>query len=173
MQTEVERNIEETNDSENDNLFSSIRILFDEIIRSAIDRSALLTVTLNQEHHPEFSAEILDDTGRATSADRGNSYKKLLCVAFDLAILRAHLGTGYPQFVYHDGVFETLDPRKKANLLTVIRNYADEGIQQIITLIDSDTPPSESGEPAFAPEEIVLTLHDQGISGRLFKIEAW
>jgi len=41
--------------------------------------------------HLDFRAELLDDAGNATSADRGHSYKKLLCIAFDLAVLRAHL----------------------------------------------------------------------------------
>jgi uncharacterized protein YydD (DUF2326 family) len=57
-----------------------------------------------------------------------------------MSLLPAHIDQKFPRFVYHDGVFESLDDRKKENLLTVIRNYADLGIQPIITLIDSDLP---------------------------------
>jgi uncharacterized protein YydD (DUF2326 family) len=104
----------------------------------------------------------------------GHTYLKLLCIAFDLAVLRAHLDDKFPRFVYHDGVFETLDPRKKANLLKVIREYADLGVQPVISLIDADKPPAgESGEPVFAPDEIVLTLHDEGNDGRLFRMASW
>lgn len=76
--------------------------------------------------------------------------------------------------MYHDGVFESLDDRKKTNLLKVIREYADLGVQPVITLIDSDMPPTGKDEsPAFAAEEIVLTLHDEGPDGRLFRLKAW
>ncbi|MFB8370358.1 DUF2326 domain-containing protein [Pseudarthrobacter sp. NPDC055928] len=39
-----------------------------------------------------------------------------MCMAFDLAVLSAHLGSGFPRFVYHDGAFESLDSRKKRSL---------------------------------------------------------
>ena len=105
-----------------------------------IDRKALLSVSPNQSGHLEFKAEILDESGNATSADLGHTYRKLLCIAFDMAVLRAHLDDKFPRFVYHDGVFESLDDRKKENLLAVIRRYADLGVQPVITLIDSDLP---------------------------------
>ena len=67
-----------------------------------------------------------------------------------------------------------MDDRKKSNLLKVIREYADLGIQPVITLIDSDMPPSAEGDkPVFAPDEIVLTLHDADVDGRLFRIKSW
>ena len=89
-------------------------------------------------------------------------------------MLRAHLDDKFPRFVFHDGVFESLDDRKKGNLLAVIRRYADLGIQPIITLIDSDLPArGEKDSPVFDPSEIILTLHDENDQGRLFKIKAW
>ena len=70
--------------------------------------------------------------------------------------------------------FESLDPRKKQNLLAEIRKYTEMGIQSIITLIDSDSPePSKDEDRAFLTEEIVLTLHDENIEGRLFRMKAW
>jgi uncharacterized protein YydD (DUF2326 family) len=155
-------------------LFSSIRIFFNEIVEEVIDRKALLSVSPNKLGHLEFKAEILDESGNATSADSGHTYRKLLCIAFDMAVLRAHLDDKFPRFVYHDGVFESLDDRKKENLLEVIRNYADLGIQSIITLIDSDQPQrTEKDGEVFDSNEIVLTLHDEGKQGLLFKIAAW
>jgi uncharacterized protein YydD (DUF2326 family) len=149
-------------------------LFFSEIVEEVIDRKALLSVSPNQLGHLEFKAEILDESGNATSADLGNTYRKLLCIAFDLALLRAHLNDRFSRFVYHDGVFEALDDRKKENLLGVIRQHALLGIQTIITLIDSDLPPrSEKEGPVFEPEEIVLTLHDESEQGRLFKMRAW
>jgi uncharacterized protein YydD (DUF2326 family) len=89
----------------------------------------------------------------------------------DLAVLRAHLNDKFPRFVYHDGVFESLDDRKKENLLSVIRQYADLGLQTIITLIDSDLPTRSDSLPVFIDDEIILKLHDENEQGHLFKIK--
>jgi len=95
-------------------------------------------------------------------------------VAFDLAVARAHLDGRYPRFVFHDGVFEALDDRKKRNLLEVIRRYADLGIQHVVTVIDSDLPTRMEGEaPLFDGAEIVLSLHDEDETGRRFKMTPW
>ncbi|MBI5141829.1 MAG: DUF2326 domain-containing protein [Nitrospirae bacterium] len=173
LQTQIEADVEQQN-ADTASLFSSIRLFFNEIIEEVIARKALLSVSPNKEGHLEFKAEILDESGNATSADFGHTYRKLLCIAFDLAVLRAHLDDKFPRFVYHDGVFESLDNRKKENLLAVIRRYADLGIQPIITLIDSDMPThGEKAGLVFDPDEIVLTLHDENEQGRLFKMKEW
>ena len=173
LQTQIEADVEKQNSDQN-SLFSAIRVFFSEIVEEVIDRKALLSVSPNQVGHLEFRAEILDGSGNATSADLGHTYRKLLCIAFDLAILRAHLDDKFPRFVYHDGVFESLDDRKKENLLTVIRRYAELGLQPIITLIDSDLPVRAVDEvPVFSTDEVVITLHDEGEQGRLFKMKAW
>lgn len=173
LQSEIEANVESQN-SDKTSLFSVIRVYFSEIVEEVLAHKALLSVSPNNNGHLEFRAEILDDKGKATSADLGHTYRKLLCIAFDLAVLRAHLADKFPRFVYHDGVFESLDDRKKANLLKVVRGYADLGVQPVITLIDSDMPPAgEDERPVFTSDEIVLTLHDEGDDGRLFRMKAW
>lgn len=173
LQSQIETNVE-AQSADGGSLFSSIRQFFSEIVEDVTAHKALLSVHANKEGHLEFKAEVLDEADKATSADLGHTYRKLLCIAFDLAALRAHLDQKFPRFVFHDGVFESLDVRKKANLLSVIREYADLGVQPIITLIDSDLPPSADGDkPVFGPEEIVLTLHDAGIDGRLFRMKSW
>jgi uncharacterized protein YydD (DUF2326 family) len=173
LQTQIEVDVERQNSDKN-SLFSVIRLFFSEIVEEVINRKALLSVSPNKEGHLEFKAEILDESGNATSADLGHTYRKLLCIAFDMAILRAHIEDKFPRFVYHDGVFESLDDRKKENLLTVIRRYADLGLQPTITLIDSDLPlRTEKNELVFSKEEIVVSLHDENEQGRLFKIKAW
>jgi uncharacterized protein YydD (DUF2326 family) len=170
LQTRIEANVKEENSNEN-SLFSAIRLFFNDIVEQVIDRKALLSVSTNQVGHLEFRAEILDESGNATSADMGHTYRKLLCIAFDLAVLRAHLDDRFPRFVYHDGVFESLDDRKKENLLAVIRSYAGLGLQPVITLIDSDLPARDAMR--FEDNEIIIRLHDEGDQGRLFKRKAW
>ncbi len=173
LQTRIEANVEEQN-SDQKSLFSTIRLFFSEIVEEVIDRKALLSVSPNKDGHLDYTAEILDEAGNATSANQGHTYRKLLCIAFDLAVLRAHIDDRFPRFVYHDGVFESLDDRKKENLLSVIRHYADLGLQPMITLIDSDLPIRPENElPVFDREEIVVFLHDENAQGRLFKIKSW
>lgn len=173
LQTQIEADVEKQN-SDQGSRFSAIRLYFSEIIEEVINRKALISVSPNKEGHLEFKAEILDESGNPTSADRGHTYQKLLCIAFDLAILRAHIDNKFPHFVYHDGVFESLDDRKKENLLEVIRRYAEIGIQPIITLIDSDLPARSAEEgPVFGEDEIVVLLHDENEQGRLFKMTTW
>lgn len=153
--------------------FSAIRLFFNEIVEEVLDRKALLSVALNKVNHIEFQAEILDEAGNSTSADLGFTYRKLLCLAFDLAVLRAHGEKGFPKFAFHDGIFESLDNRKKQNLLDVLRRYSEYGIQEIVTLIDSDMPPSAEGQRVFEESEIRLVLHDEGDDGRLFRMPQW
>lgn len=173
LQTQIEDDCEKQH-ADRASLFSRIRLYFSEIVEEVIDRKALLSVPINKEGHLEFKAEILDESGNTTSADKGYTYQKLLCIAFDMALIRAHSEEPFPRFIFHDGVFESLDDRKKENLLGVIRRYAEMGIQHIITLIDSDLPAHAIDVgPVFEDAEIVLRLHDENERGRLFKMKGW
>lgn len=173
LQTQIEADVERQN-ADRSSRFSAIRLYFSAFVESVIAHKALLSVSPNKGGHLDFRAEILDSAGNATSADLGHTYRKLLCIAFDLAVLRAHLDEKFPRFVFHDGVLESLDDRKKLNLIAALREYSDLGIQSIITLIDSDLPPRvDEQKLLFNDAEIVLTLHDEGEEGRLFKLHAW
>jgi uncharacterized protein YydD (DUF2326 family) len=158
LQSKIETDVEQQN-TDKLSLFSSIRLFFSEIVEEVIDRKALLSVFPNTLGHLEFKAEILDESGNATSADLGHTYRKLLCMAFDLAVLRSHLDVKFPCFIFHDGAFESLDDRKKESLLSILHQYADLGIQSVITLIDSDLPARDKEDgPVFSLGERILTL---------------
>lgn len=103
----------------------------------------------------------------------GFSYAILLCIAFDLALLRACLDETFPQFAFHDGVFESPDDRKREKLLAVTRRATNLGLQSIITLIDSDLPPGPDGEPVLEPTEIGVLLRDEGDDVRLLRTKPW
>ena len=88
-----------------------------------------------------------------------------------MALARAYTEQGYHLFLYHDGVFESLDDRLKEKLLAIMREYSEYGLQQIITLIYADIP---NGNDNFIhPDEIIKILHDQDDSGLLFKMPPW
>jgi len=173
LQSQVEADVE-AQQVDPGSKFSRIRLFFSEVVEEVLSRKALLNVYANKLGHLEFQADILDESGNTTSAADGHTYRKLLCVAFDLAVLRGHLQERFPRFAYHDGVLESLDNRKKENLISALRRHAEIGIQSIITLIDSDLPARVEGEAAvFDESEIVRLLHDEGDEGRLFRIDPW
>lgn len=169
LQNGIEEDLDKKS-SDPGSLYSQISRYFDEIVYEVVNQHALLSATANQAGHLDFNATVLSPEGTSTSAGRGASYSKLLCIAFDLAVLRSYLGTKFPRFVVHDGVFEALDPRKKESLLRVYRRYASLGLQPVITTIDEDLSQSVgNAEDAIHEADIVALLHDEDDSGRLFK----
>lgn len=155
--------------------FIEVQNYFSEFIDNVLGQEAMLDIQLNGEGGLEFSASFVNAEGEATSESQGTSYRKLLCMAFDFAVLRSNVDSPFPRFVFHDGAFEQLDSRKKENLLNELRRYAALGIQPIITTLDSDIPPSGGGEGQVSifGSEIVLSLHDDGDAGRLFRMPRW
>ena len=135
----------------------------------------IISTNVNEKGNLEFSAGILDETGKMTSESMGHTYKKLLCIAFDLSVLRSYSEMKFIKFVFHDGIFESLDDRKKLNLINIMREYTKKyNIQNVITLIDSDLPIDEDENRfIFEKEEIIKILHDEGTDGRLFNMQVW
>lgn len=148
-------------------VYQRVQQLFSSLVRSVTDKGAVLSTQLNAKGNPEFSAEILSVAGDVTSEADGNTYRRLLCIAFDVAVLQARDGAGFVRWCFHDGLLETLDDRKKYLLVEALKAT---GLQQIITAIDSDLP---DGPSIFADHEIVRLLHDAGDDGRLFRMPLW
>jgi uncharacterized protein YydD (DUF2326 family) len=112
------------------------------------------------------------EMGMPSSQSEGASYRKLVCALFDLALLKVYENAPFFHFVYHDGIFEGLDDRKKLAFMEVVREQtASKKTQYIMTMIDSDMPrDSKDQRVEFPDNEIVLRLHDEGENGRLFKM---
>ncbi len=169
LKEEITDNIAEPN-----RRYQNIRLYFSDIIKRVLDRDAVISTRVNESGNLEYSAEILNDSGQETSEALGNTYQKLLCIAFDMAVLREYICEDFIRFVYHDGIFEGLDDRKKENLIEIMREYSMYGIQQIATMIDSDLPITPEGNRyRFETTEIIKILHDEGTEGRLFKMPIW
>ena len=166
---EVQQEIETVSGDEM-SMFGRVRYYFSSIIHEVLGQDAILTVKVNNSSGIDFDAQFIDESGLATSEDSGNSYRKLMCIAFDLAILRAHLNEPFARFVYHDGAFEQLDKRKQEKLLGVFREYASLGLQPIATALDSDL--EFANRPSWT-NDVALWLHDEGAAGRLFKTTSW
>jgi uncharacterized protein YydD (DUF2326 family) len=173
LQTAIEVDVQ-TQMTDPNSRYREIQLYFDEIVHAVLDEHALLAVTPSSTGSLDFSADIVDESGVRTSAARGFTFKKLLCIAFDLAVLRSYSDQAFPRFAFHDGVFESLETRAKHRLLEVLRSYAAMGLQPVITTLDSDLPePIDSDPSALSSDEIVRRLDDEGASGRLFKIASF
>lgn len=168
----INDNIDKTN-----NISTNIKSVFTDFIRKLLNSTAIIFTELNKQGNIEFVAEYLKDenTLETTSEADGHSYKKYLCMAFDIALLINYSTSSFYRFVYHDGALETLDNRKKIILLKLIREYCEKyNIQYILTLIDSDIPRDiQENKIEFDKNEVILELNDDGEKGRLFKMQTF
>lgn len=151
--------------------FAGIQLTFGRIIREVLHCTALLYLKPNGEGNLDFRAEITE-MDQATEQDRGTSFRQMLCIAFDLAVLISYAREPFFHFVYHDGGLERLQSKLKLALLQVIRDTCrDHGIQYLLSVLSEDIAIAEDTAGLCPkPEEIVLTLHDGGESGRLFRM---
>ena len=147
---------------------SSIKRYFNEIFKAVFGVSALLYVKTNNNSNVEFCTDVApNEDAEATAESNGDTYYKLLCAAFDLAVIATYSKCSYFRFVYHDGILEGLDNRKKELYIQVIRQYCSRyGLQYIFSTIEDDVP--ESILDKFTTEEKCLELNDSDDSGKLF-----
>ena len=157
--------------------YERIRTLFSQFASDILSVSAILATRVNNVGNLDFGTRILEegDLSRETAEAEGTSYRKALCACIDLALLVAHAREGFYQFVYHDGIFEGFDNRRKVSLLRTVRRLCNEyGLQYILTVIDADLPRDQRDDKVlFTEDEVVRELHDQGAAGRLFCMEAF
>ncbi|CAI2516027.1 Uncharacterized protein conserved in bacteria (DUF2326) [Serratia liquefaciens] len=150
--------------------YNSIKEFFKSFVRKVLNKDGLITTEVNKDGNLDFYAGIVDNTGSYTSESDGHSYKKILCIGFDIAVLLSYSSKKFIRFLYHDGGLETLDDRKKTEFLDYVRGiHLLFGTQYILTLIDSDLPTGY----VFQEHEIIRVLHDDGMDGLLFNIPPW
>lgn len=167
-QNEISKDITNQIKTHDSDASSTIKRCFNEIFRTVFGVSALLYVRTNKTGNVEFETEVApDENADATAEAYGNTYKKMLCVAFDLAVLATYSTKSFFRFVYHDGVFEGLDNRKKELFVQIARDYCQRyNLQYIFSSIEDDVP--QNILSSFTAVEQVLTLSDENDSGKLF-----
>lgn len=149
---------------------AEINRIFNQLITEVTGTNAIISIKLNSNGNVDFEADYQTTKHVTTSEADGTSYKKLLCVAFDIALLVFYSQNSFFRFVYHDGVLEGLDDRVKQRLLTATQRICDEyGLQYILSLIDSDIPIVTTSEEFIFPSDVVcLNLNDEDDNGKLF-----
>jgi len=155
-------------------VFKRFAEIFNSYCQRVLNHDGIFYFSVNSSNNFDYQIglSIVGQAAVTSSLSEGTSYKKLLCALFDLALLKVYENAAFFHFVYHDGIFEALDDRKKRALLEIIKEQiASKKTQYILTLIDSDMPRDAAGTKlTFAEDEIVLRLHDDGNHGRLFKM---
>ncbi|MCC5946144.1 MAG: DUF2326 domain-containing protein [Bernardetiaceae bacterium] len=142
-------------------LYMKIRRTFSEIVRKILQEDAYITIKPNSNYNIDFTPEFPN----SAKAD-GNTYYKILCIAFDLAVLINYREKSHFRFVYHDDVISGDDNGVKSRLIEVVRAIAERNdIQYIFSAIKDNIPPFVD-----ISENIILKLHDKDESGRLFKM---
>ncbi|TAD84701.1 MAG: DUF2326 domain-containing protein [Bacteroidetes bacterium] len=143
-----------------------VRNYFSEFAQAILNYPAIISISKNSNNNVEYGYRV----GETKKGD-GNTYRKMLCVAFDLAILAEYSSESYFKFVYHDDVFSNQENKIRIRFLKLIREYCTKyNIQYILSIIKDDLPRDENDEPImFTKEEIIMELHDKDDCGKLFK----
>lgn len=167
----VENAVAEIRNAVNKREHADINRIFNSIIYDVLGTNALISIEVNKYGNIEYTADYQNPADLLTTSEaQGTTYKKLLCMAFDLALLIHYRNRSFFRFAYHDGILEGLDDRIKIRLLNKIKAICEEyDLQYILSLIDSDIPTDERGEKyKFEANEICLELNDRDDSGKLF-----
>lgn len=171
LEKELESSIMRIKEAIEERKHANINQEFNRIITEIIGTNAIISIKQNKYGNVEYEADYLNSKSSSTSEAEGTSYKKLLCMAFDLSLLIVNSHKSFFRFVYHDGILEGLDDRIKVRLLYKVKELCKQyGLQYIVSLIDSDIPKEADGTPYKIEEnEICLRLNDTGDEGKLFK----
>ena len=156
--------------------YKEIQKIFSRIIKEVLHRTAVLYINQNDNGNIDFHAEYTDsESDEETQERRGTSFRKILCIAFDLSVLINYSKDRFFHFVYHDGALEQLESKRKLALLSVVRTTcAKHGIQYIFSAIEEELPTdNDPSNLCPRPDEIVLELHDGGEDGRLFRVDTF
>ncbi|MEY8201175.1 MAG: DUF2326 domain-containing protein [Colwellia sp.] len=144
--------------------------IFAELVDKILNISAFFYTETNKEGNIQFKIGLKDQT----SINEGFSYTRVLSAIFDATLLTLYSNEDFYKFCYHDGLFESLDDRLKIRLIDEWRKVSsNNGLQFIVTVLDSDLPLKNEKKEYFDSNEIIRELHDRGAEGRLFKMDAF
>ena len=164
------------NKTEENKKYNEIRNHFNKFYKEIMNENALLSLQINNNNNIDFlppEVKSKKDNQTNTAKNEGNTYMKLLCVAFDLAIIKIYNNESYYRFIYHDDVLSQQDNGVKTRLLNLLEKINQEtNIQYIFSVIKSDLPMDDKDHIIyFAEDKVILKLDDKEQSGTLFGFE--
>ncbi|WP_188206953.1 DUF2326 domain-containing protein [Alkalibacillus aidingensis] len=166
----LEEHLEKPND-----YYNEIKSHFRTLSKGILGESAILYYIMNTNDNPDFFADFVNiNESKVDSQSDGYSYKKMLCVCFDLAVLLTYSKKRFFKFVYHDGAYESMSDTRKIKYLDKVREICDKfDIQYIFTTLSDDIPRGTDNKLYdFTEDEIALELSDDEDNlGRLFSMK--
>ena len=165
-----------SNHTDQNQKYTLVRELFSRFFSSVMNEDTYISWSINSKNNVDFKPPVIKTKellSKDTAKDEGRTYRKILCVVFDLAILVTYNIESYFRFVYHDDVLSQQDNGIKLRLLELIKNItAEHDIQYILSVIKSDLPTDQKDEFIyFSNDEVVLELNDRDERGTLFGFE--
>jgi uncharacterized protein YydD (DUF2326 family) len=184
LKEQLRKDIEDTikliksisNQTEKNAKYNKIRTLFSKYFELILNEVTYISWSINNNNNVDFKPPVIrtkEHLSKDTAKDEGRTYRKILCVVFDLAILVAYNVESYFRFVYHDDVLSQQDNGIKIRLLNLIQNITTQcDIQYILSVIKSDLPIDENDSVIyFTKDQVVLELNDRDDNGTLFGFE--
>lgn len=180
LKKEIDNTIKEIKNinshTEKNDKYRLIRELFSKYFSDVMDEDTYISWSINSNNNVDFKPPVIktkDKISKDTAKDEGRTYRKILCVIFDLAVLVVYNIESYFRFVYHDDVLSQQDNGIKIRLLRLINSITSTyDVQYILSVIKSDLPMDENDSPIyFNKGDIVLELNDKNESGTLFGFE--
>ena len=149
-------------------IYSDIKLLFRRLSKKVIGKESILSIKINKSKNPEFKADIYDfNLDKITAEGDGHSYKKLMNVIFDLVLLIEYSESRFINFVFHDGVLESLTTEFKIKYMKLIKCLCRiYDIQIIITVIEDEI--RDDLLSFIFKNDIMLELSNFSSSDRLF-----
>lgn len=167
LKIEIQKILSILENTSSNGKYVSIRNYFSDFAHSILNYQAIISIAPNKNNNVEFNYRI----GETKKGD-GNTYKKMLCVAFDLALLAEYSNESYFKFVYHDDVFSNQENKIRVRLIELLRKYCLKyNIQYILSIIKDDLPRDENDNfIMFSDSDIIMRLDDKNDDGKLFKM---
>ena len=143
---------------------------FADYIKFIIGSDAVLSFELMSTGNLNFRFDFINSMGEPTKENKGHTYMKEICACMDLAVINSYLNDSYYRFTFHDGCLDGDDPKFAIAYLELIKTLSKDGMQCIITMIDSVVPKQQDGTTyKLNKNDIVLELNDAPDgSGTLF-----
>ena len=143
---------------------------FADFIKFIIGSDAVLSFELVSTGNLNFRFDFINSIGEPTKENKGHTYMKEICACMDLAIINSYLNDSYYRFTFHDGCLDGDDPKFAIAYLELIKKLSQNGMQCVITMIDSVVPKQQDGTTyKLNKKDIVLELNDAPDgSGTLF-----
>lgn len=130
--------------SKTDNVkLGSFLNLFEKYSQDILLGKESIDVTLNQANNIDFKSRIFDAEERENSKNKGETFSKISSFIFDICTILLHKDDNFINFLFYDGLFDSVAPEFVDRMFKTMKQLEDMGIQIIFTGIEKDI--KESG----------------------------